>query len=116
MKKLPMTNKSNSVAGHFDDHGGAPGQYILHFSMQHVQGYLRSHWMLPSGDYSLRITPAAAKATGKLTMMNKYTYFSGHFDGHGNAPIRNCVHCPMEEVQGSTRSHWMPPLGKYYVR
>ncbi len=31
--------------------------------------------------------------------------------GHGNAPVRNCMHCPMEEVQGFTRSHWTPPLG-----
>jgi hypothetical protein len=31
--------------------------------MQHVQGYTRSHWMPPSGDYLLRIAPAAARAT-----------------------------------------------------
>ena len=31
--------------------------------MQHVQGYTGSHWTPPSGDYSLRIAPAAARAT-----------------------------------------------------
>jgi hypothetical protein len=36
--------------------------------MQHVQGYIGSHWALPSGDYSLRITPTAA-----MTIINKTT-------------------------------------------
>jgi hypothetical protein len=69
--------------------------------------------MPASGDYLLCIAPAAARATVKQTSINKYTYKAGHFDGHGNAPIRN--DCPMEEVQGFIRIHWMPPLGKYYV-
>jgi hypothetical protein len=83
--------------------------------MQHVQGYSGSRRMPASGDYLLHIAPAAARATGKQTTINKYTYKAGRFDGHGNAPVRNCVHPPMEEVQGFTRSHWTPPLGKYYV-
>jgi hypothetical protein len=33
--------------------------------MQHVQGYSGSHWKPALCDYSLRITPAAARATGK---------------------------------------------------
>jgi hypothetical protein len=37
--------------------------------MQHVQGYIGSHWTLPSGDSSLRITPAAAMATINTTRM-----------------------------------------------
>jgi hypothetical protein len=67
------------------------------------------------GDYSLCIAPAAARATGKQTTIKKYTYKAGRFDGHGNAPVRNRAHCPMEEVQSVTRSHWMPPSGKYYA-
>jgi hypothetical protein len=59
---------------------------------------------------------AAARATGKQTTINKYTYKAGRFNGHGNAPVRNRVHCPMEQVQGFTKSHWTPPLGEYYVR
>ncbi len=82
---------------------------------EHVQGYSGSHWTPPSGDYPLRIAPAAARVTGKQTTINKYTYKACHFDGHGNAPEHNCTHCPMEEVQGFTRSHWMLPLGEYYV-
>ena len=37
--------------------------------MQNVQGYTGSHWMLPSGDYSLRIASAAARATANKTKM-----------------------------------------------
>jgi hypothetical protein len=49
-----MTNKCTSSAGRFDGHSGAPEGYRWHRPMRHVG----SHWMLPSGDYSLRITPA----------------------------------------------------------
>ncbi len=109
-----MTNKCTSIVGHFNGHGGAPGQYRQHCPMQHVQGFTASHWMPPLGNYLLCIVPVATRATGKQTTMNKYTYFAGRFDGHGNVPVHNRVHSPMEEVQGFTRSHWMPPLGKYY--
>jgi hypothetical protein len=44
---------------------------MRHCPMQNVQGYTGSHWTLPSGDYSLRIAPAAARATiNKTTMQN----------------------------------------------
>ncbi len=35
------------------------------------------------------------------------------FDGHGGAPVQYRAHCPIEEVHGFGRSHWMPPSGKY---
>jgi hypothetical protein len=60
-----MINKCTSSTSRFDSHGSAPEQYRQHFPMRHVQGYSGSHWMLPLGDYSLRIAPAAASATGK---------------------------------------------------
>jgi hypothetical protein len=31
--------------------------------MRHVQVYSGSHWMPPSGDYSLHIAPVAARVT-----------------------------------------------------
>jgi hypothetical protein len=37
--------------------------------MQHVQGYTGSHWTPPSGDYSLRIALAAARATANKTTL-----------------------------------------------
>jgi hypothetical protein len=68
--------------------------------------------MPASGDYSLRIAPAAARATGIQTTFNKHTCKAGHFDGHGDAPARNRAHHPMEEVQAeysleaTGRRHW----------
>jgi hypothetical protein len=116
MTKLTMTIKCTLSAGHFDGHGGAPEQYSRHRPMRHVQGYSGCHWMLPSGNFLLRIAPAAARATGKQTTINKYTSKGGRVDGHGNAPVRNRVHRPMEEVQSFTRSHWTLPSGEYYVQ
>jgi hypothetical protein len=116
MTNLTMVSKCSTAVGHFDGHGGPLVRYEAHCPMQHVQGYSGSHWTPASGNYLLRIAPAAARATGKQTTINKYTYKAGCFDGHGNAPVRNHAHRPMEEVQGFTRSHWTPPSGKYYVQ
>jgi hypothetical protein len=73
MTKLTMTNKCTSSAGRFNGHGGALEQYRRHRLMRHVQGYSGSHWMPPLGNYLLCIAPAAARATGKQTTINKYT-------------------------------------------
>ncbi len=66
-------NKCTLSAGRFDGHGSAPEQYRQHHPMWHVQGYSGSHWTPASGDYSLCIAPAAARATGKQTTINKCT-------------------------------------------
>jgi hypothetical protein len=116
MTKSMMTLKCTSVAANFEGFADAPEQYRQHRPMQHVQGYYKSHWTLALGDYSLCIAPAAARATGIQTTINKHTCKDSHFNGHGNAPVRNCTHCPMEEVQSFNRSHWTPPLGKYYAQ
>jgi hypothetical protein len=73
MTKLMMINECTSSAGCFDGHGGAPERYRVHHPMRHVQGYSGSHWTRPLGNYLLRIAPAAARATGKQTTINKYT-------------------------------------------
>jgi hypothetical protein len=65
------TNKCTSVAGNFDGHAEALKQYMRHCPMQHVQSYSGSHWMLPSGNYSLSIASVAARVTAnKTTMQN----------------------------------------------
>jgi len=64
-----VANKCTSVAGHFDGHGGAPVWYGAHRLMQHDQGFTGSHWMPPSGNYSLRIALAAARATINSTII-----------------------------------------------
>ncbi len=71
-----MVNKCTSSAGRFDCHGSVPVQYRRHWPMQRVQGYSGSHWR-PLGNYLLCIAPAAARATGKQTTINKYTYKAG---------------------------------------
>jgi hypothetical protein len=68
-----MTNKCTSSTGRFDGHGSEPEQYRQHCLMWYVQGNSGSHWMPALGDYLLRIAPAAARATGKQTTINKYT-------------------------------------------
>jgi hypothetical protein len=73
MTKSTMTSKCTSIVAHFEGLADASEQYRQHRLMRHVQGYLGSHWMPPLGNYLLRITPAAARATGKQTTINKYT-------------------------------------------
>jgi hypothetical protein len=99
-----MSECTSSVS-RFDGHGGAPEQYRRHRPMQ--------HWMLPLGDYLLRIALAAARATANKTTIKKWANFAGHFDGRGGAPVQYRAHCPIEEVQGFGRRHWMLPSGKY---
>jgi hypothetical protein len=105
-----------SVGGCFYGHGSAPGQYRQHLLMGQVQGYYGSHWTPALGNYSLRIALAVPRATGIQTTINKYTCKDGHFDGHGDALVRNRAHRQIEEVQSFTRSHWKLLLGKYYAR
>ncbi len=116
MTKSKMTSKYISIAAHFEGLADAPVQYEVHFPMRLVQSYPGSHWMPPSGNYFLRIAPAAARATANKTSTKTCTHFAGHFDGCGSAPVQYRTHRLMEEVQGFTRSHWMPPLGKVFGR
>jgi hypothetical protein len=67
MTKSTMASTCSSIVGRFDGHDGLPVQYKVHRPMQHVQSYSGSHWMPPAGDYLLRITPAAARATANKT-------------------------------------------------
>jgi hypothetical protein len=62
-----MTNKCTSIVSHFDGRGHAPEQYRRHRPLRHVQGYPQSYWMLPLGNYLLRIAPAVARATANKT-------------------------------------------------
>jgi hypothetical protein len=69
--KAMMTNECTLSVGHFDGQGSAPEQFRRHCLMRHVQGYSGSHWTLPLGNYSLCITPAAARAT-QMKRQQKY--------------------------------------------
>jgi hypothetical protein len=70
----------------------------------------------PSGDYLFCIALAATKVTINKTTIKQYTHFAGRFDGHRDAAVQYRTHCMIEEVQGFTRSHWMPPLGKHLLQ
>jgi hypothetical protein len=53
-----------SSTGHFNSHADT--------LEPHVQGYIGSHWTLPLGNNSLRIAPAATRATiNKTTIKYK---------------------------------------------
>jgi hypothetical protein len=71
MTKLMMTSKCTSIVACFEGLADAPEQYRRHCPMRHVQGYSGSHWTPASGNYLLCIAPAAARATGKPTTINK---------------------------------------------
>ena len=67
--RLRRVNECPSIAGHFDGHDEALTRYMRHHRMQHVQGCTRNRWTPPSGDYSLCIALAAARATANKTTM-----------------------------------------------
>jgi hypothetical protein len=66
---VAAVNECTSITGNFDGRGGVPMQYGAHRLMQHDQGFTGSHRMLPSGNYSLHIAPAAARAIINTTIM-----------------------------------------------
>jgi hypothetical protein len=66
---VAIANECTSAIGPFDGLGGALVQYEAHHLMQHDQCSTASHWTPPSGDFSLCITPAAARATINTTIM-----------------------------------------------
>jgi hypothetical protein len=68
--------------------------------MQHVQGYIGSHWTLPSGDSSLRIAPAAAMATINTPAMLNVPSLLAVL-----TVVLYRAHCLMEEVRGFHKSH-----------
>jgi hypothetical protein len=46
----------------------------------------------------------------------QYTTVATCFDLRNDVLVQCRIHCPMERVQGFTRSYWMPPLGEYFLR
>ncbi len=66
-----MTNECTSIAARFEGLADASEQYRWHCPMRHVQSYSRSYWTPALGNYSLRIAPAAARASGKQKQSTK---------------------------------------------
>jgi hypothetical protein len=101
------TSKCASVAGHFDGHAEALKQFMWYCPMQHVQGYIGSHWTLPSVDYLLRIAPVAAMATiNKTTMQNVPSLLAISMAiKMRDATVLYRAHRLMDEVCGFHKSH-----------
>jgi hypothetical protein len=59
--EIDNTKKCWQIAGNFDGHADGAVQCGTHCLMEHIPGFTRSHWMLPSGKCLHRIAPAAAK-------------------------------------------------------
>jgi hypothetical protein len=63
-----------TIATRFDGHNDAPVQCRVHCLMEGVQGFTRSHWTPPSGEYSLRIIPADNGVARKKKTTKKAPY------------------------------------------
>jgi hypothetical protein len=93
-----------SVSGHFDGRPEELKRCMRHRPMQHVHGYIGSHWTLPSGNYLLRISPAAAMVTiDKTSMQNVPSLLAISMTIAMRRYYRPL--CPMEEVCGFHISH-----------
>jgi len=56
---LTTTKKYTSNAGDFDCHADATMRCGVYRLMEHIPGFIRSHWMPPSGKCSHRIAAVA---------------------------------------------------------
>ena len=56
--------KCRRIAGNFYRHADAAVRRGAHRLIEHIQGFTRSHWMLPSGECLRRIAQAAAIVDG----------------------------------------------------
>jgi hypothetical protein len=57
-----MKSRTTKNAGsYFDGHADAAVRCGTHRPMEHIPGFTRSHWMLPSGKCLHSIAPAATK-------------------------------------------------------
>ena len=59
-QQMDGNKKRRRIAGNSDCHGDAAVRRGVHRPMEHIQGFTRSHWMLPSVKCLIRIAMAAA--------------------------------------------------------
>ena len=59
-QRIDSNKKCRRIDGHFDGHGDAAVRRGTHCLIENIQGFIRSHWMPPSGECLRRIAPAAA--------------------------------------------------------
>jgi hypothetical protein len=114
--KIDDENKCTSFAGRFDGPADAPWQCRMHFPMEEVQGFGRSHWILVIGQVSTVYCPSGHQGHIQNNDDEKHTYFASHSDGHGDAPVSYCMHHSIEKVHRFNGSHWTPPSGEYLLQ
>jgi hypothetical protein len=74
-----------------DHHADAAVECGAHHPMEHIQGFTRSHWMLPSGKCLRRIAPAAVmvhKFVENTQKTNKKLFSAGNL--RYNQPLVVC--------------------------
>jgi hypothetical protein len=59
-QQINGNKKCRQINGNFDCHGDGSVRRGTHHPMEHIQGFIRSHWMPPSVECLRRIAPAAA--------------------------------------------------------
>jgi hypothetical protein len=59
--EIDNNKKCRQIADNFDGHVDAAVQCGMHFPMEHIPGFTRSHWMPPLGKCLHRIGLSAAK-------------------------------------------------------
>jgi hypothetical protein len=57
---IDNNKKCRESAGDFDHHADAAVRCRVHRPMEHILGFIRSHWMPPPGEFMRHIAPAAA--------------------------------------------------------
>jgi hypothetical protein len=83
--------KCRRIAGNFDHHADAAVRCGVHCPMEHIQGFTRSHWMLPSAECSRPIAPAAVmvdKLVEKTQNTNKKLFSASNL--RYNQPLVVC--------------------------
>jgi len=58
-QRIGDNKKCRRIAGDFDCHADAAVRCGAHRTMEHIPGFTRSHWMLPSVECLRRIAPVA---------------------------------------------------------
>jgi hypothetical protein len=85
-QRIGNNKKCRQIAGDFDCHAYTAVQRGVHRPIEHIQGFTRSHWMLPSGECLGCVAPAAAMVDGFVETTlntNKHIFYLAttvHFD------------------------------------
>ena len=59
-QRIGDNKKCRQITGNFDCHADAALRCGAHRPIEHILGFTRSHWMLPTGECLHRIATAAA--------------------------------------------------------